>query len=778
MTIPLSTRPPLTYVDPVCGMTVAPEDAAGSTTHQGQTFWFCSQRCLQRFRANPREFLEHPPTVTSGCCNPRNETPALQGATYTCPMHPEVITDRPTSCPKCGMGLEPTVPNLAADSNSELVEMTRRFVVGLVLGSPVFVLGMVDMIPGADWHAWARPLNWLQLGLSIPVVFWCGWPFFQRAWDSLRHRSPNMFSLIALGVGAAFGYSFLATVAPEAFPEGFRHQGVVMPYFDTAVVVTVLVLLGQVLELKARRRTSDAIRRLMELAPKTARRVVENQETDVPISELQQGDRVRIRPGEKFPADGIVIEGTSYVDESMISGEALPVAKGPGDRVIGATINTTGSLLVQLDRVGDQTLLAQVIRLVSTAQRSRAPVERLVDRVATYFVPIVVLVSVASFVGWSIWGGEGRLAMALLHAVAVLIIACPCALGLATPMAIMVGIGKGAERGILIRDATALELLHRVDVLVFDKTGTLTEGRPEVVALETTDSSETDILRVLASLERGSEHLLASAVLRAAKNRTIELMEPTAFRTIAGQGITGILEGRSVDAGSLAFMERLGLETSAWQQRVHEHSLQGHTVILVAIEGEIRGLIAVADRLKNSTPQAVERLRQLGIRLVVATGDRREVAEHLARQLGIAEICAEIDPPRKAELVRQLQGEGHIVAMAGDGLNDAPALAQAHVGIAMSHGMDVTLETASVVLIHGDLMNLEKAIRLSRQTVVNIRQNLTLAFLYNVLSVPAAAGILYPWLGILISPIWASIAMTCSSLSVVGNALRLRRMPL
>jgi Cu+-exporting ATPase len=758
-------------------MTVRADNAAGSMTHQGQTYWFCSRHCLQRFQADPEKYLS-PGSEASSCCDPRAEPAVSAGTEYTCPMHPEVVSDHPGSCPKCGMGLEPRLPSLGEDEDPELADMSRRLKIGVGLGWPIFLISMADMLPGIDLHRWATPLNWLQLVLSIPVVFWCGAPFFRRAWESLRHRSPNMFTLISLGVGSAFLYSVLATAAPAIFPEGFRHHGVVMPYFDTAVVVTVLVLLGQVLELKARRRTSEAIRRLLGLAPKTARRVNNGQEADVPLAELQIGDLVRIRPGEKIPADGIVVEGVSRVDESMLTGEPMPVAKGPGERVIGATINTDGSLLVRLDRVGDQTILSQMVRLVSAAQRSRAPVERLVDRVSAYFVPIVVLVSVLSFLAWSVWGGEGRFAMALVHAVAVLIIACPCALGLATPMSIMVGVGKGAESGILIRDAASLELLHRTDTLVFDKTGTLTEGRPEVVAIQTHDVSEDELLRLAASLEKNSEHPLAAAIVRAAFRRGLPLVEPSAFRAVPGQGITGMVEGRTLDIGKPAFLERLGIDISGWTDRADRYSGLGQTVSLVAIDSEVRGLVAVADRIKDSTPDAVRRLRQRGIRLIMATGDRRSTAERVATSLGISEVHAEIDPEQKADLVRQLQAEGRIVTMAGDGINDAPALAQAHVGVAMSHGTDVALETAGVVLLHGDLMALDRAIRLSRRTVANIRQNLTLAFVYNLVSVPAAAGILYPWLGILISPIWASVAMTCSSLSVVGNALRLRRLRL
>lgn len=700
---------------------------------------------------------------------------SIPGAEYICPMHPEVVTDHPSSCPKCGMALEPRLPVLEDSPDPELIDMSRRFWTGVLLGWPVFLFSMADMFPGVSLHRWAGPLNWLQLALSIPVVFWCGKPIFQRAWASLIHRSPNMFTLIALGVGAAFGYSLFATIAPDWFPAGFRRHGAVMPYFDTAVVVTVLVLLGQVLEVKARRRTTQAIRRLMGLAPKTARRLSAGQEEDVPIADLRVGDLVRIRPGEKVPADGVVVEGDSRIDESMISGEPIPVEKRPGDRVIGATINTTGALVVRLERVGSETMLAQIVRLVSAAQRSRAPVERLVDRVSGYFVPGVVVVSAASFLAWSLWGGESRFALGLLNAVAVLIIACPCALGLATPMSVMVGIGKGAEHGVLIRDAAALELLHRTDTLVIDKTGTLTAGRPEVTAIEATGIEAGEVLRWAASLERASEHPLAQAVVRAAVERRIELAEPQAFRVVPGQGISGIVDGRTVDVGNAALMERLGLDTSEIEPLAQPHLQTGSTVSFVAIDGEVRGVIVVADRIKETTPEAVRRLRQAGLRLIMATGDRPEAAARIAQSLGINEVHAGIDPGQKAELVRQLRSQGRVVAMAGDGINDAPALAAAHVGLAMSHGTDVAMETADVVLVNGDLLGVERAIRLSRATVRNIRQNLTLAFVYNLVSVPVAAGVFYPLAGILISPIWASVAMTASSLSVVGNALRLRR---
>jgi Cu+-exporting ATPase len=658
--------------------------------------------------------------------------------------------------------------------------MSRRFWVGLVLGLPVFAIAMADMIPGNPLHRFGGPLNWLQLALSTAVVVWCGWPFFERAWRSFLNASPNMFTLIALGIGAAYLYSLLATVAPGIFPDGFRtHSGTVMPYFDTAVVVTVLVLLGQVLEMKARSRTSGAIRALLRLAPKTARRVVDGREEDVPLEHIRPGDLLRVRPGEKVPADGIVIEGQSAVDESMISGEPLPVEKGPGAKVVAATINGTGALLVRAERVGPETLLAKIVRMVGDAQRSRAPIERLVDRVARFFVPGVIVVSIVTFLAWSLWGAEPRLAHALVNAVAVLIIACPCALGLATPMAVMVGTGRGAEAGVLFKSAEALETLHQADTLIVDKTGTLTEGKPRLAALEAAPGFQADdVLRLAASLERASEHPLAAAIVDAASEKQLPLAEARDFRSQTGKGVSGTVEGRKVALGNASLMDELNVDAGALRHRLEELRGKGQTAMLIAIDGRAAALVAVADRVKESTPEAVRVLHAEGMRIIMLTGDSRHTAEVVARELAIDEVIAEVLPDQKSEVVRRLQSEGRIVAMAGDGINDAPALAQAQVGIAMGTGTDVAIESAGVTLVKGDLRAIARARALSQSTMRNIRQNLLLAFVYNTATIPVAAGVLYPFFGILISPIWASVAMSLSSLSVVGNALRLRKTPL
>jgi len=688
------------------------------------------------------------------------------------------------------MALEPRTVRAEEPPNPELIDMTRRFWVGMVLGLPVFFLGMADMLPHHPLHDYAAALSWIQLVLATPVVFWCGWPFFERAWLSLGNVSPNMFTLIALGVGAAFLYSFAATVAPGAFPEGFRSaSGAVMSYFDTAVSVTVLVLLGQVLEQKARGRTSGAIKRLLGLVPKSARRVHEDGgEEDVPLEQVRPGDLLRVRPGEKFPADGVVTQGRSTADESMISGEPLPVAKEPGSKVVAATINGTGGLLIRAEKVGPDTLLAQIVRMVGEAQRTRAPIERIVDQVARFFVPAVVLISLLTFAAWSTWGTDPRLAHALVNAVAVLIIACPCALGLATPMAIMVGIGRGAEHGILIKNAEALEVLQRADTLVIDKTGTLTEGKPRLVTVEPIDaalylapgeSAEAKLLRLAAGLEQGSEHPLAAAIVQAAQEKGLTIPSAQDFQSHTGKGVTGTLEGRRVVLGNTAMMTDEGISVGAGLSlRLQELRGQGQTVLMLALDGRLAGLCGVADQIKASTPEAIRLLHEDGLRIIMLTGDSRQTAEAVGRQLHIDEIIAEVLPSQKNEVVKKLQAAGHVVAMAGDGINDAPALAQAQIGIAMGSGTDLAIESAGVTLVKGDLRALARARRLSRATMRNIRQNLFLAFAYNAASVPIAAGVLYPFLGILISPIWASAAMSLSSLSVVGNALRLRHVQL
>jgi Cu+-exporting ATPase len=790
-------------------MTVDPASAAGSAVHKGKTYYFCSSHCLDRFRADPERFVQdetaQPPPSAPGVVytcpmhpEVRQDHPgtcpkcgmALEPAAgaipttkveYTCPMHPQIVRDQPGSCPICGMALEPRTVTAEEGPNPELVDMSRRFWVGLVLSLPLFLLAMADMLPGRPLHFLdMRIVNWVQLALATPVVLWCGWPFFQRAWDSVKFLSPNMFTLIALGVGAAYLYSLAATVAPWLFPEGFQTGGAVEPYFDTAAVVTVLVLLGQVLELRARSQTSGAIKKLLGLAPKTARRVgPDGKEEDIPLDRVRPGDLLRVRPGEKVPVDGTVTEGRSSVDESMISGEPIPVEKEPGARVIGATINGTGSLLIRAGKVGSDTLLAQIVRMVSEAQRSRAPVERLVNQVSRFFVPAVLAIAVATFIVWAVWGAQPRLAHALVNAVAVLIIACPCALGLATPMAIMVGTGKGAENGVLFRNAEALEILKNADTLVVDKTGTLTEGKPRLAKVEPLSGFTPDeVLRLAASLERGSEHPLAAAIVKGAEAQGLQLREAQEFRSLTGKGVTGKVDGRSVALGNAALLADLGITTEHLRPRIEELRREGQTAMLVVVDGRLAGSIGVADPIRATTPEAVRLLHEDGLRVIMLTGDSRTTADAVARQLGMDEVIAEVLPQEKNHVVKRLQDEGRIVAMAGDGINDAPALAQADVGIAMGTGTDVAMESAGVTLVQGDLRGIARARRLSRATMRNIRQNLFLAFVYNVLSVPVAAGVLYPFVGILISPIWASAAMSLSSLSVVGNALRLRRVKL
>jgi Cu+-exporting ATPase len=697
-------------------------------------------------------------------------------------MHPQIVRDAPGSCPICGMALEPRTVTLEEGPSPELVDMTRRFWIAAVLALPVFLVAMSDLLPGQPLHFLdMRLLNWVQLALATPVVLWCGWPFFERAWASVLHRSPNMFTLIALGTGAAYLYSLAATVAPGIFPEGFRTAGgAVEVYFDTAAVITTLVLLGQVLELRARGQTSGAIRRLLGLAPRTARIVrPDGREEDVPLDRIQVGDRLRVRPGEKVPVDGTVLEGRSAVDESMISGEPIPVEKEPGAKVIGATVNGTGGLLVRADRVGAGTLLAQIVHMVSEAQRSRAPIERLVNRVAGYFVPAVLAVSLLTFVAWGVWGEPPRLAHALVNAVAVLIIACPCALGLATPLGIMVGVGRGAEHGILIKNAEALEVLETADTLVVDKTGTLTEGKPRLVGVEPVPGfAEEDLLRLAASLERGSEHPLAAAIVKGAEAKGLTLAGAQDFQSVTGKGVTGKVEGRSVALGNTALMADQRVAVDPLRPRLEELRREGQTVMLVAVDARLAGLVAVADPVRASTPEALRLLHEDGMRVIMLTGDSRTTAEAVARKLEIDEVISEVLPQQKHEVVKRLQGEGRVVAMAGDGINDAPALAQAQIGIAMGTGTDVAMESAGITLVRGDLRGIAAARRLSRATMRNIRQNLFLAFVYNAVSVPVAAGVLYPFFGLLISPIWASAAMTLSSLSVVGNSLRLRRVRL
>jgi Cu+-exporting ATPase len=806
-------------LDPVCGMTVDPARAAGHVDHDGTTYHFCSKGCVAKFTADPKKYLagvrepmtqaaplltigglkrqhlggaatqhpggeatQHPGGAASqhpgGEASQHREGAAVE---WVCPMDPEVLSDKPGACPKCGMALEPRIADVSDAPNPELVDMTRRFWIGVLLGAPVFVLTMGDMLTGgALGHrigtAW---VNWIGFALATPVVLWCGWPFFARMWQSVVNASPNMFTLIGIGVGAAYAYSVVATIAPGVFPDGFRMHGAVETYFDTTVVITVLVLLGQVLELRARHRTGTAIRQLLGLAPKTARVVRDGREEDVPIEHVQAGDVVRVRPGEKIPVDGVVLDGTAAVDESMVTGEPIPVEKRPGDEVIGGTIVVNGTCTLRAQRVGSDTLLAQIVRMVAEAQRTRAPIQRLVDRVAEYFVPAVILVAVATFIAWAAWGPEPRLAHGLVNAVAVLIIACPCALGLATPMAIMVGTGKGAQAGVLIRDAEALELLSRVDTLVVDKTGTLTEGHPRVTAVEVAAGwTEVDVLRLAAAVERGSEHPLAAAIVGAAEERRIAIPSASDFLSMTGRGVSGRVDGRRVDLGNLELMRERGIEPGPLAARADARREEGQTVLLVAVDGVVAGAIAVADPIRPSARDAIRTLQREGVHIVMLTGDNRVTAAAVARQLGLDDVRAEVLPADKQAAVADLQRDGHLVAMAGDGINDAPALAQATVGIAMGTGTDVAMESAGVTLVRGDLRGIVRARRLSRATVRNIRQNLFLAFVYNTVGVPIAAGVLYPFAGLLITPIWASAAMTLSSLSVIANALRLRRLRL
>jgi Cu+-exporting ATPase len=754
-------------------MTVDPATAAAHTEHQGQAYHFCCTHCLHRFQADPARFL-NPPSAPPPDAAPQPNT----GRAWTCPMHPEVVSDHPGSCPKCGMALEPTTPTADEGPNPELLAMSRRFWVALVLTLPIFVLAMSDMLPGRPLRGFnTGVLNVVQLVLATPVVFWCGGPFFLRAWSSLRHASPNMFTLIALGVGSAFAYSLAATLAPGAFPAAFRAPGgAVEPYFDTAAVVTVLVLLGQVLELRARGQTAQAVQKLLRLAPRNARVVRPGgHEEDVPVGQVRPGDVVRVRPGEQAPVDGEVTEGRSAVDESLLSGESVPVEKFPGEKVVAGSVNGTGGLLVRAEKVGADTVLAHIVRLVGEAQRTRAPIEQLVDRVARWFVPAVLAVAAAAFAGWWFAGPPPAGGHALLSAVAVLIIACPCALGLATPMAVLVGVGRGAEAGVLVRNAEALEVLCRADTLVVDKTGTLTEGKPRLVTVEPAGGfSAEELLRLAAGLERASEHPLADAVARAAADRGLPPAKVEDFRALPGQGVVGRVEGRQVVLGTAALLSEQGV-TAAAGRRIDELRGEGQTVVLAAVGGTYAGLLGVVDPVRASSAEAVRLLREDGLRLIMLTGDDRRTADAVARQLGITEVIAGVLPAQKYEVVRRLQAEGRVVAMAGDGVNDAPALAQAQVGIALGTGADVAIQSAAVTLVRGDLRAIARARRLSRATMRAIRQNLFLAFAYNVLAVPVAAGVLYPSFGVLINPMWASAAMSLSSLSVVGNSLRLRR---
>ncbi|MCI0488705.1 MAG: heavy metal translocating P-type ATPase [Blastocatellia bacterium] len=790
-------------------MKVDPQSAAGSREHAGKTYYFCSAHCLEKFRQEPARFLEkqdepaaddatpsdaaytchkHPEVKQRGpgaCpkCGRALETLAVAAPAtrveYTCPMHPEIVRYEPSSCPICGMALEPHAIT-AEEENPELIDMTRRFWAGAVLTAPLLVIAMGDIIPGRPLESIASPgtLSWAELVLASPVVLWGGWPFFVRAWQSVINRSLNMFTLIGLGVAVAYVYSVVARLFPEIFPASFRKAaGEVPVYFEAAAVIVVLVLLGQVLELKARSRTGAAIKALLGLAPKTARRLRDDgSEEDVLLDEVNPGDRLRVRPGEKVPVDGVVVEGVSAVDESMVTGEPIPVEKRAGDRVIGATINGTRGFVMRAERVGSETLLSQIVRMVAEAQRSRAPIQKLADVVSGYFVPAVIAISIITFLVWALVGPEPRLAYALINAVAVLIIACPCALGLATPMSIMVAAGKGATAGVLFKNAEAIEVMRKVDTLVLDKTGTLTEGKPKLIKVMAVEGEDEDeMLQLAASLERGSEHPLAAAIVAGARERGIDLTDSESFESLTGKGVRGRVAGREVGLGNRRLLDDLRIDPGDLAGRAEELRAEGQTVMFVAVDGEVKGLLGVADPIKETSREAIEQLHEEGLTIVMLTGDNRTTAAAVAGKLKLDEVVAEVLPDQKADVVKRFQSEGHVVAMAGDGINDAPALAQAHVGIAMGTGTDVAMESAGVTLVKGDLRGIVRARRLSRATMGNIKQNLFFAFVYNALGVPVAAGILYPFFGILLSPMIAAAAMSFSSVSVIANALRLRR---
>ncbi|MFZ0143620.1 MAG: heavy metal translocating P-type ATPase [Candidatus Sulfotelmatobacter sp.] len=830
-----SDQPAALERDPVCGMNVNPATAKHAYAHAGTNYHFCCAGCAEKFKTDPAKYLTVPPARASGLVTlgaakaapltghrlgplepePARQTPAAGPAyvcpmcsevreakpgacpscgmalepdvplassrtEYTCPMHPEIVRPAPGACPICGMALEPRTVTASAEENPELRDMTRRFWVSLALTVPLILLDMYHMMGGLGAQATSKSgsLSWTELMLATPVVLWGGWPFFQRFWRSLVNHSPNMFTLIGMGTGVAYAYSVIATVAPQIFPESLRGVGGYPDvYFEAAAAITTLVLLGQVVELRARSRTSAAIRALLDLTPQTARLLdPDGSEKDIPLAQVKPGDRLRVRPGEKIPVDGVLLEGRSTVDESMITGESIPVEKLPESKVIGATINGTGSFVMRAERVGSDTLLARIVQLVGQAQRSRAPIQRLADRVAKWFVPIVVAVAVITFLAWSFFGPQPRLAHALVNAVAVLIIACPCALGLATPMAIMVGVGRGARAGVLIKNAEGLEVLEKVDTLVVDKTGTLTEGKPQLGSYSQAFVDDPELLRLAASLERASEHPLAPVIVDAAVSQGLQLSNPQEFDSVTGKGIKGVVDGKRVAVGNLALMAEVGALKPG--TGLSYGKVLGGTPIFVAINGNYVGNLVVGDQLKYSTPDALRALKALGIRIVMLTGDNRETAATIAKQLGIDEFEAEVLPEGKLEVIRKLQGQGRVVAMAGDGINDAPALAQADVGIAMGTGTDVAMESGGITLVKGDLTGILRARKLSQATMRNIRQNLFFAFVYNAVGVPIAAGVLYPFFGLLLSPIFAAAAMSFSSVSVITNALRLRNVKL
>jgi Cu+-exporting ATPase len=754
-------------VDPVCGMTVDPATAAHRAVHDGQHYFFCSAGCRTKFIADPDRYLGET----------RQPAPVIPGAIYTCPMHPEVRQEGPGSCPICGMALEPETVTAEAPVNHELIDFTRRLWVAAVLTLPVFALEMGGHLTGLAMRISGQTSNWIQFALATPVVLWAGWPFFQRGWASLRNRSLNMFTLIAIGVGAAWIYSVVAVLAPALFPAAVRRMDGSAPvYFEAAAIITVLVLVGQILELRAREQTSGAIRALLDLAPKTARRLRDDGgDEDVTLDMVAVGDRLRVRPGEKVAVDGEILDGRVTIDESLVTGESMPVTKDVGDKVVAGSLNKTGSFVMRADKVGADTLLAQIVQMVAQAQRSRAPIQRLADKVSGWFVPAVIAIAVLAAVVWGLIGPEPRLSYALVAAVSVLIIACPCALGLATPISIMVGVGRGAHAGVLIKNAEALERFEKVDTLVLDKTGTLTEGRPSVTAIRPAAGfDETELLRLSASLERASEHPLADAVVRAATDRKLALSEASEFDSPVGRGVTGVVDGRRVALGNGRYLGEIGVDVAALEAEAEALRQDGATAIFVAVDGAAAGVLGIADPVKATTAGAIRDLKAAGLRLVMMTGDNRTTAEAVARRLGIDDVQAEVLPQDKAAVVERLRAEGRIVAMAGDGVHDAPALAAADVGVAMGAGSDVAIESAGVTLLGGDLQGIVRARKLSKAVMSNIRQNLVFAFGYNALGIPVAAGLLYPVFGLLLSPALAALAMALSSVSVIGNALRLR----
>ena len=756
-------------IDPVCGMTVNPATTPHHADYKGVTYHFCAASCRTKFVATPLKYLEPE--------KQKPPEPVPEGTEFTCPMHPEIRQIGPGSCPICGMALEPTVVTADSGPNHELIDMTRRFWIGLALALPVFALEMGGHVTGLMMALGRQTNNWIQLALAAPVVLWAGWPFFVRGFESLKTRNLNMFTLIAMGVGVAWVYSIFATVMPQIFPPAFRQpDGSVAIYFEAAAVITVLVLLGQVLELRARDQTSGAIKALLGLAPKTARRVnAEGAEEDVAIELISVGEKLRVRPGEKVPVDGALTEGRATLDESMVTGESMPVSKEPGEKLIGGTLNATGSFIMSAEKVGRDTMLARIVQMVADAQRSRAPIQRLADRVSGWFVPLVLAVAIAAFAAWSIWGPEPRFAYGLVAAVAVLIIACPCALGLATPMSIMVGVGRGAQSGVLIKNAESLERMEKVDTLVVDKTGTLTEGRPAVTSIVTAEGfEEAELLRLAASVEQGSEHPLAAAIVNSAKARDIALARVMGFDSPTGKGVIGMVERKRIALGNAKFLGELNIPVTELASPAEALRQQGATAIFMAVNGSAVGVFGIADPIKASTPAALKALRDRGIRIIMLTGDNHSTANAIAKKLGIDDVEADVLPDQKAAIVAKFKREGRVVAMAGDGVNDAPALAAADVGIAMGTGTDVAMESAGITLLKGDLGGIAKAHHLSRATMGNIRQNLFFAFIYNVAGVPIAAGVLYPVFGVLLSPMIAAAAMALSSVSVIGNAIRLK----